>query len=106
MSKSPILDSRHSFSVKISDKLTCRWSFRVSFICSKIVSDSFWNFVIILVFGSALGFSCHVHSFKLSNHSRTIQYFMVHSFTTKTTRSSPRAFLSNMSGFFATVTKG
>jgi hypothetical protein len=49
MSKSPILASIFSFSLKISDSLTCQWSFKVSFICRNIFSNSFWVSAIILV---------------------------------------------------------
>jgi hypothetical protein len=41
MSKSPILVSMYSFSFNNSDKLIFMWSFKVSFICSNTVSDSF-----------------------------------------------------------------
>jgi hypothetical protein len=54
MSKYPILASRYYFSLKISDKLTCRRSFRVSLICSNTFFDSFWGSAISR---SALGFS-------------------------------------------------
>jgi hypothetical protein len=49
MSKSPILYLICSFSLNISDSLTCQWSFKVSFICSNIFFDSFWVSAIILV---------------------------------------------------------
>ena len=106
MSKSHILASRHSFSLKISDKLTCRWSFKVSFICSNTFSYSFWDSTIILVYGSSLGFSWFKFILPTleiilgkSNTSWSI-------FTTEATRSSTRAFLSQMSRSSATVTKG
>jgi hypothetical protein len=54
MWKSPILASMHSFSLKISDNLTCRWSSRVSFICINTSSDYCWGSAFS---GSALGFS-------------------------------------------------
>jgi len=58
MSKSPILASRHSLSLKMFDNLTCRWSFKVSFIYSNTFFDSFWGSSIALVSESSLGFSC------------------------------------------------
>jgi uncharacterized membrane protein YedE/YeeE len=58
MSKSPILSLMHSFSLNISDNLKCRWSFKVSFICSNTFSDSLWGSTIALVSGSILGFYC------------------------------------------------
>jgi hypothetical protein len=57
MLKSSIIASMHSFSLKIYDNLRCRWSFKVSFICSNTFSDSFLGFSIALVYGYALGFS-------------------------------------------------
>jgi hypothetical protein len=51
-------------------------------------------------------FLLHIQLIKPSNHSRAIQYFMVHSLTTKATRSSPRSFLSNMSRSSTTITEG
>jgi hypothetical protein len=79
----------------------------VSFICRNTFSDSFLGFchnLSFLIF--LMVFLSHIHPFNLRNHSREIQNFMVHSFATKSTRSSTRAFLSEMSRFYATVTKG
>jgi hypothetical protein len=43
MLKYHILTSMHSFSLKISNSLTCQWSFRVSFICSNTFSDCWYK---------------------------------------------------------------
>jgi hypothetical protein len=63
MSKSPILASTCSLSLKISGNQTYLCSFRVSVIRINIFFDSCWVSSIILVLWSPLGFSCSIFSF-------------------------------------------